>query len=186
MKLGSTPRQFTLLVPSFEGSPKVSLEGSVAPPPPLFCSHSQKRGILSPLFATLTHSASRKSFPCHSCENTGDSIGISSRRLLLGSTGSPRHSPLAWFPLFARSFALSFLATSAESAHYALFQQNTRDIRPKSESQAKLASISVRAGAQPLPASHEHTVSREGVGRPSLNLKSHRITLEKRICFARM
>jgi hypothetical protein len=149
MKSGSTPCQFTL-------SPKVSLEGSVAPPPPLFCSHSQERCILSPLFATLTHSASRKSFPCHSCENTGDSIGISSRSLLLGSIGSPlatRHSPLAWFPLFARSFALSFLATSAESAHYALFQQNTRDICPKSESQAKLASISVRAGAQPLPAS---------------------------------
>jgi hypothetical protein len=175
MKLGSTPRQFTLLVPSFEGSPKVSLEGSVAPPPPLFCSHSQERCILSPLFATLTHSASRKSFPCHSCENTGD--GISSRRLLLGSTGSPlatRHSPLAWFPLFARSFALSFLATSAESAHYALFQQNTRDIRPKSEHPAKVhprdsggvhkdtgagdvrpkrgeGSASLRAGASPDP-----------------------------------
>jgi hypothetical protein len=48
MKLGSTPRQ------------------SVASPSPLVCSYSQKGCILSPLFATLTHSASRKSFPCHS------------------------------------------------------------------------------------------------------------------------
>jgi hypothetical protein len=78
MKLGSTPRQFTL-----------SLEGPVASPPPLFCSHSQKR-ILSPFFATRlprveardTHSASRKSFPCHSLalsaegyENTPDGGG---------------------------------------------------------------------------------------------------------------
>ncbi len=54
MKLGSTPRQ------------------PVASPPPFVCSHSQKRCILSPLFATLTHSASRKSFPCHSHENTRD------------------------------------------------------------------------------------------------------------------
>jgi hypothetical protein len=65
MKLRSTPRQFTL-------SPEVSLEGSVASPPPIVCSHSQKPCILSPLFATLTHSASRKSFPCHSYENTRD------------------------------------------------------------------------------------------------------------------
>jgi hypothetical protein len=40
--------------------------------------------------------------------------------------------------LFARSFALSFRATFAESRRCALFQRNTRDIRPKSESPAKL------------------------------------------------
>jgi hypothetical protein len=178
MKLGSTPRQFTL-----------SLEGPVASPPPLDCSHSQKTCILSPLFATLTHSASRKSFPCHSCENTGDGIGISSRRLLLGSTGSPlatRHSPLASFPLFARSFALSFLATSADSAHYASFSKTPGIYIPKANPRRNSRQYLYGQGLSPSRRQHEHTVSREGVGRPSLNLKSHRITLEKRICFAHM
>src|SRR5713226_5341022 len=31
-----------------------------------------KKPIVSPLFATLTHSLSRKSFPCHSYANTRD------------------------------------------------------------------------------------------------------------------
>src|ERR1700676_211000 len=36
------------------------------------CAKAQKRLSASPLFATLTHSRSRKSFPCHSCANTRD------------------------------------------------------------------------------------------------------------------
>ena len=36
------------------------------------CIAAQKRHSASPLFATLTHSVSRKSFPCHSYENTRD------------------------------------------------------------------------------------------------------------------
>ena len=60
MRLGSTPRE------------------CVACHSPLVCIHSQKRYILSPLFATRlprveargTDSASRKAFPCHSYENT--------------------------------------------------------------------------------------------------------------------
>ncbi len=38
----------------------------------LSCTDAQKRPFVSPLFATLTHSLSRKSFPCHSYANTRD------------------------------------------------------------------------------------------------------------------
>ena len=51
MKLRSTPRQFTLLALSSEGSLEgftLSPEGFLAFPPPLGCSHSQKPCILSP------------------------------------------------------------------------------------------------------------------------------------------
>jgi hypothetical protein len=50
--------------------------------------------------------------------------------------------------LFARSFALSFRATFAESRRCALFQRNTRDIRPKSESPAKLCSRPIRGRSE--------------------------------------
>src|SRR6266849_2160943 len=36
------------------------------------CTEAQKCLSVSPLLATLTHSVSRKSFPCHSYENTRD------------------------------------------------------------------------------------------------------------------
>src|SRR6202790_3181511 len=36
------------------------------------CAKAQKRLSASPLFATLTHSLSRNSFPCHSYANTRD------------------------------------------------------------------------------------------------------------------
>src|SRR5260370_25104145 len=36
----------------------------------LSCTDTQKSPFVSPLFATLTHSLSRKSFPCHSYANT--------------------------------------------------------------------------------------------------------------------
>jgi hypothetical protein len=55
--------------------------------------------------------------------------------------------PLSMAPLFsstyallARSFALPFRATSPESARYALFPRNTRDIYPQSEHPAKVRS----------------------------------------------
>jgi len=41
------------------------------------CTEAQKCLFVSPLLATLTHSVSRKSFPCHSYENTRDG-GITS------------------------------------------------------------------------------------------------------------
>jgi hypothetical protein len=39
------------------------------------CTDAQKCLSVSPLLATLTHSLSRKSFPCHSYENIGDGGG---------------------------------------------------------------------------------------------------------------
>src|SRR6266851_8761081 len=40
----------------------------------LRCTETQKCLFLSPLLATLTHSLSRKSFSCHSYENTRDGV----------------------------------------------------------------------------------------------------------------
>jgi hypothetical protein len=50
-KISASPRRFTLMR--------------------TLCALSQKPQFLSPLFATLTHSRSCKSFACHSYENTG-------------------------------------------------------------------------------------------------------------------
>src|ERR1700726_1135168 len=46
----------------------------VFPPPPPFprCPKVQKGSPASPVFAALTNSRSRKSFPCHSYANTRD------------------------------------------------------------------------------------------------------------------
>src|SRR6266446_9845554 len=54
------------------------------------CTEAQKCPSVSPLPATLTHSVSRKSFPCHSYENTRDR----------GATPPPKFfSPLPHTPL---------------------------------------------------------------------------------------
>ena len=53
----------------------------------LSCAKAQKHLSASPLFATLTDSLSRKSFPCHSYANTGD-VGHSRYKFALRfSTG---------------------------------------------------------------------------------------------------
>ena len=68
------------------------------------CTEAQKCPSVSPLPATLTHSVSRKSFPCHSYANTRDrgvtptklfSPLVYPERLLRRAT---RHSPLALTP----------------------------------------------------------------------------------------
>src|SRR5712692_8046429 len=46
--------------------------GGIPPRDIVRCTEAQKRLSISPLLATLTHSLSRKSFPCHSYANTGD------------------------------------------------------------------------------------------------------------------
>src|SRR5229473_844452 len=46
--------------------------GGIPPRDIVRCTEAQKRLSISPLLATLTHSVSRKSFPCHSYANTGD------------------------------------------------------------------------------------------------------------------
>jgi hypothetical protein len=81
----------------------------------LFCPHSQKRCILSPLFAALTHSASRKFFSCHSLaqseaegyENTRDGYGIFPSKL---------EAEPGIFPRNISAFQRSDLLTLLESA----------------------------------------------------------------------
>src|SRR5258708_16862980 len=46
--------------------------GGIPRPELIRCTEAQKRLSVSPLLATLRHSLSRKSFPCHSYANTGD------------------------------------------------------------------------------------------------------------------
>ena len=45
---------------------------------PSSCAEAQKCPSISPLLATLTHSLSRKSFPCHSYANTRDGVSRTS------------------------------------------------------------------------------------------------------------
>jgi hypothetical protein len=45
-----------------------------------YCTKGQKRPSVSPLLATLTHSCSRKSFVCHSYENTRDGGSLRTSR----------------------------------------------------------------------------------------------------------
>jgi len=67
------------------------------------CTEAQKCLFVSPLLATLTHSVSRKSFPCHSYANTRDG-GASAppRHPLLPPSHAPRWRP---YPLCSHSIA---------------------------------------------------------------------------------
>ena len=60
----------------------------------LGCTDAQNSPFVSPLFATLTHSLSRKSFPCHSYANTRDRGVTPPPKFLspLATRHSPRHS----------------------------------------------------------------------------------------------
>ncbi len=60
------------------------------------CTEAQKCPSVSPLPATLTHSVSRKSFPCHSYENTRDRGATPPPKFF--SPLATRHSPLALTP----------------------------------------------------------------------------------------
>ncbi len=55
------------------------------------CTEAQKCLSVSPLFATLTHSVSRKSFPCHSYENIRDG-GVTSTAKLWSVNGGPQNA----------------------------------------------------------------------------------------------
>jgi len=61
------------------------------------CTEAQNCPSVSPLPATLTHSAPRKSFPCHSCANTRDR-GVTPRPKSFSPLAT-RHSPLVLTPL---------------------------------------------------------------------------------------
>ena len=58
--------QINSLQPLLQNTGGVPVHGVVG------CTDAQKCPSASPLFATLTHSLSRKSFPCHSYANTRD------------------------------------------------------------------------------------------------------------------
>src|SRR5258708_7218585 len=60
------------------------------------CTEAQKCLSVSPLFATLTHSLSRKSFPCHSYANTRDE----------GATVAPVSAPLSPFAVACATWHL--------------------------------------------------------------------------------
>src|SRR5713226_6490994 len=54
------------------------------------CTEAQKCLSVTPLFATLTHSVSRKSFPCHSYANTRDGgVTVASVQCLRASVANP-------------------------------------------------------------------------------------------------
>jgi hypothetical protein len=60
------------------------------------CTEAQKCLFVSPLPATLTHSLSRKSFPCHSYANTRDG----------GATVAPASTPLFAFAIICATWRL--------------------------------------------------------------------------------
>src|SRR5216684_4085681 len=71
------------------------------------CTEAQKCLFVSPLLATLTHSLSRKSFPCHSYANTRDT----------GATAPSFFSPLA-----TRHFHLTVSPSPLESTLAKVYQ----------------------------------------------------------------
>ncbi len=83
---------------SFDKTPGVGVSAFV-----ICCTEAQKCRFLSPLAATLTHSLSRKSFACHSYENTRDGVPLRSRHPLLTA-----HYSRFVAPLFSYSYELLF------------------------------------------------------------------------------
>src|SRR6266852_5826229 len=70
----------------------------------LRCTEAEKCLSVSPLFATLTHSPSRKSFPCHSYENTG--MGV--RRHFRATLSAVTCATWRLYPLRPQSIAHTF------------------------------------------------------------------------------
>ncbi len=68
------------------------------------CTEAQKCLFVSALLATLTHSVSRKSFPCHSYANTRDG-GVTAATKFRAIFLATRHSPLSCYPLLPPSHA---------------------------------------------------------------------------------
>jgi len=70
------------------------------------CTEAQKCLSVSPLLATLTHSVSRKSFPCHSYANTRDGgVTVATNFERFFSPLATRHSPLSCYPSLPPSHA---------------------------------------------------------------------------------
>src|SRR5260370_13050676 len=81
--------------------------GGIPLPELVRCTEAQKCLSVSPLLATLTHSVSRKSFPCHSYANTRDT----------GATAPRFFSPLA-----TRHFHLTVSPSPLESTLAKVYQ----------------------------------------------------------------
>jgi len=81
--------------------------GGIPLPELVRCTEAQKCLFVSPLLATLTHSVSRKSFPCHSYANTRDT-GATAPRFF--SALATRHSPLP-----PDGFSISFRINTCKS-----------------------------------------------------------------------
>src|SRR6266849_7020273 len=81
--------------------------GGIPLPELVRCTEAQKCLFVSPLPATLTHSVSRKSFPCHSYANTRDT-GATAPRFF--SPLATRHSPLP-----SDGFSISFTINTCKS-----------------------------------------------------------------------
>jgi hypothetical protein len=83
------------------------------------CSPAQFCSILSPLFATLTDTLSRKSFPCHSYENTRGGIPVSARRFSISSFDRHLSTVSLFLPFSApqRLCAIKRPVLTAATAH---------------------------------------------------------------------
>ncbi len=105
---------FQQLAASFPKTPGVGVSLQELAP----CTEGQKCPPVSPLFATLTHSVSRKSFPCHSYANTRDR----------GVTPPPKFfSPLATrqSPLPLTTFRINTCKSVSKQTTLSSFRINT-------------------------------------------------------------
>jgi hypothetical protein len=82
------------------------------------CAKTQKCQSASPLLATLTHSLSRNSFPCHSYANTQDDGPTLSKFF---SPLATRHSPL----LFLNTFRINTCKSVSKQRTLTSFRINT-------------------------------------------------------------
>ena len=90
---------FQQLAASFSKTPGLGVPLRDSP-----CTEAQKCPSVSPLPATLTHSLSRKSFPCHSYANTRDrgaTVGLTSNLQSLNSVFATDPSSAPVTPLLA-------------------------------------------------------------------------------------
>ena len=102
----------------------------------VYCTKAQKRPSVSPLLATLTHSASRKSFPCHSYENTRDGRASAPPRHPLLGLSHALHSGVVPPPamsgrlLFKRGPRYSFPCAGRKTVRRSALRQHQPPTQP--------------------------------------------------------
>jgi hypothetical protein len=93
-------------LPAVAGLFLQNTRGGIPPRELARCNEAQKCLSISPLFATLTQSVSRKSFPCHSYANTQDRfVTVATNFERFFSPLATRHSPLSCYPSLPPSHA---------------------------------------------------------------------------------